>query len=378
MKRVLMSAISVSFLLSACGSDSSKDASEETEEKNNQAPNDTTKQQGKSDNQEDSKETKGVETVVGNLDTPWSITKTSDTFYLTERPGKIVKIKGDKKVKQKVNLKEDISTAAEAGLLGLALAPDFEKSKVAYAYYTYENNDGQFNRIVKLILDGDTWNEEKVLLDDIPSGQYHHGGRLKIGPDNKLYATTGDASDEQNAQDKNSLGGKILRLNLDGSKPSDNAISNSYIYSYGHRNSQGMVWSSDDKMYASEHGNQANDEINEITKGHNYGWPVIEGKEEQSNMESPLFTSGIDDTWAPSGLALHDGIIYSAALRGEGIMKFDITNNKTNKVASDYGRIRDIYIVNNKLYFISNNSDGRGNPSDNDDKFYKVSLSELK
>ncbi|MEB8068631.1 PQQ-dependent sugar dehydrogenase [Mammaliicoccus fleurettii] len=378
MKNVLMSAISVCFLLSACGSDSSKDASEKTEETNNQTQNNATKQQGESDNQKDSKETKGVETVVDNLDTPWSIAKTSDTFYLTERPGKIVKIKGDKKIEQKVNLEEDVSTAAEAGLLGLVLAPDFENSNEAYAYYTYENNDGQFNRIVKLKLDGDTWNEEALLLDDIPSGQYHHGGRLKIGPDNKLYATTGDASDEQNAQDRNSLGGKILRLNLDGSKPSDNAFSNSYVYSYGHRNPQGMVWTSDDKMYASEHGNQANDEINEITKGHNYGWPVIEGNEEKSNMESPLFTSGSDDTWAPSGLAYHDGIIYSAALRGEGIMKFDINNNKMNKVASDYGRIRDVYIVNNEIYFISNNSDGRGNPSGNDDKLYKVSLSQLK
>lgn len=378
MKSVLVSAISLSFLLSACGSDSSEDSNNQTEEHKEQSQNDNSKQQRDSDKEQDRKQTKGVEVVTDRLDTPWSIIKTGNIFYLTERPGKIVKVEDGKKTEQDVKLKEDVSTASEAGLLGLALAPDFEDSHEAYAYYTYENDKGQFNRIVKLKLDDHTWTEEQVLLDDIPSGQFHHGGRLKIGPDDKLYATAGDASDEENAQDKKSLGGKILRLNLDGSKPSDNAFSNSYVYSYGHRNPQGIVWTTDDKMYASEHGNQANDEINEITKGKNYGWPVIEGNEEKASMETPLFTSGSDDTWAPSGLAFHDGIIYSAALRGEGIMKFDIAQDKMDKVATDYGRIRDVYIENETLYFISNNSDGRGNPSNKDDKLYKVSLRQLK
>lgn len=130
-------------------------------------------------------------------------------------------------------------------------------------------------------------------------------------------------------------------------------------------------------MYASEHGNQANDEINEIKEGQNYGWPVIEGNEENDNMETPIFTSGSDDTWAPSGIAFKDGIIYSAALRGEGIMKFDVEKDEMKKVATKYGRIRDVYNVNDDLYFVSNNTDGRGNPSQNDDKMYKVSLSQL-
>ncbi|MGK9045299.1 PQQ-dependent sugar dehydrogenase [Mammaliicoccus vitulinus] len=378
MKSVLVSAISVSFLLSACGIDSNEDSNNQTEERKEQAQKDNRKQQPDTDKKQDHKQTKGVEIVTDRLDTPWSIVKTGNIIYLTERPGKIVKVEDGKKTEQDVKLKEDVSTASEAGLLGLALAPDFEDSHEAYAYYTYENGNGQFNRIVKLKLDDHTWTEAQVLLDNIPSGQYHHGGRLKIGPDEKLYATTGDASNEENAQNKKSLGGKILRLNLNGSKPSDNAFSNSYVYSYGHRNPQGMVWTKDNKMYASEHGNQANDEINEMTKGKNYGWPEIEGDEEKASMETPLFTSGSDDTWAPSGLAFHDGILYSAALRGEGIMKFDIAHNKMDKVATDYGRIRDVYIENETLYFISNNSDGRGNPSNKDDKLYKVSLSQLK
>lgn len=372
MKRLMISAISASFILSAC----SNDSRDETEDKGKQTQNEMEHEQSQSDDNQDRKETKGIETVAQGLDTPWSIAKSNDVFYLSERPGKIIKIDGNKKNEQQVDLDKEVSTAAEAGLLGFVLAPDFKDSQEAYAYYTYEDN-GQFNRIVKLKLENDTWKEEEVLIDKIPSGQYHHGGRLKIGPDDKLYATTGDASDEQNAQDKDTLGGKILRINLDGSKPKDNPISNSYVYSYGHRNLQGIVWTPDGQMYASEHGNQANDEINEIKEGHNYGWPVIEGNEENNNMETPIFTSGSDDTWAPSGIAFKDGIIYSAALRGEGIMKFDVEKDEMKKVATKYGRIRDVYIVNDDLYFVNNNTDGRGNPSQNDDKMYKVSLSQL-
>lgn len=372
MKRLMISAISASFILSAC----SNDSKEETEDKIKQTQNEMEHEQSQSDDNQERKETKGIETVAQGLDTPWSIARSDDVFYLSERPGKIIKIDGNKKTEQQVDLDKEVSTAAEAGLLGFVLAPDFKDSKEAYAYYTYEDN-GQFNRIVKLKLENDTWKEDEVLIDKIPSGQYHHGGRLKIGPDDKLYATTGDASDEQNAQDKDTLGGKILRINLDGSKPKDNPISNSYVYSYGHRNPQGIVWTPDGQMYASEHGNQANDEINEIKEGQNYGWPVIEGNEENDNMETPIFTSGSDDTWAPSGIAFKDGIIYSAALRGEGIMKFDVEKDEMKKVATKYGRIRDVYIVNDDLYFVSNNTDSRGNPSQNDDKMYKVTLSQL-
>ena len=372
MKRLMISAISASFILSAC----SNDSRDETEDKGKQTQNEMEHEQSQSDDNQERKETKGIETVAQGLDIPWSIARSDDVFYLSERPGKIIKIDGNKKTEQQVDLDKEVSTAAEAGLLGFVLAPDFKDSKEAYAYYTYEDNN-QFNRIIKLKLENDTWKEDEVLIDKIPSGQYHHGGRLKIGPDDKLYATTGDASDEQNAQDKDTLGGKILRINLDGSKPKDNPISNSYVYSYGHRNPQGIVWTPDGKMYASEHGNQANDEINEIKEGQNYGWPVIEGNEENDNMETPIFTSGSDDTWAPSGIAFKDGIIYSAALRGEGIMKFDVEKDEMKKVATKYGRIRDVYIVNDDLYFVSNNTDGRGNPSQNDDKMYKVSLSQL-
>ncbi len=217
-----------------------------------------------------------------------------------------------------------------------------------------------------------------MLLDKIPSGRVHHGGRLEIGPDNKLYATAGDATEPSLAQDKNALAGKILRLNLDGSIPNDNPFQNSYVYSYGHRNSQGIVWAPDGTMYASEHGNNRNDEINRIEPGQNYGWPVIEGNVSQEGMMTPIFTSGNDTTWAPSGMDFYDGKLYVAALRGTALLAFDIEKKEYREVITGLGRIRDVYIEGEMLYFVTNNTDGCGNPQPNDDKLYKISFSQLK
>ncbi|WP_406566422.1 PQQ-dependent sugar dehydrogenase [Jeotgalibacillus aurantiacus] len=316
-----------------------------------------------------------IETVAENLEIPWAIDHQDDTFYITERTGSIVKVEGDQEERQAVELKEELATAAEAGLLGFVLAPDFQESQMAYAYYTYENGDGQFNRIVTLRLDDGVWTEEDLLLDEIPSGNVHHGGRLKMGPDDKLYATAGDAAEVDLAQEVDSLGGKILRLNLDGSVPYDNPFPDSYVYSYGHRNPQGLTWSPDGTMYASEHGNSSNDEINEIEAGQNYGWPIIEGDEERDDMVSPLFTSGDDSTWAPSGMAYYDGKIYVASLRGTAVLEFDPATNEQRTFVSGLGRIRDLIIDEDTLYFVSNNTDGRGNTGENDDKLYRVSLS---
>jgi glucose/arabinose dehydrogenase len=315
--------------------------------------------------------------LAENLETPWYIAKFENTFYLTEKTGSIVKVENGKMDRQSVKFEKEISTASEAGLLGFALAPDFLESHRAYAYYTYEDNSGQFNRIITLRLEDNVWREESLLLDKIPSGTYHHGGRLKIGPDEKLYATTGDASESDLAQDPNSLGGKIIRMNLDGSIPNDNPFPNSYLYSYGHRNPQGITWSSDGTTYAGEHGNDANDEINIIDAGQNYGWPIIEGHEEQGGMVSPQFTSGDGETWAPSGMDYYNEKLYVAALRGSAVLEFDLKTGGYREVTNGLGRIRDVLIKDDSLYLISNNTDGRGALQENDDKLYRISLSEL-
>ncbi len=318
-----------------------------------------------------------MELVMENLEVPWSIQKLGGTFYLTERPGHIVKIENGKMERQKVELQKELSTAAEAGLLGFVLSPDFSESNMAYAYYTYEDDAGQFNRVVTLHLEDNVWSEEELLLDRIPSGAYHHGGRLKIGPDEKLYATTGDATVRDSAQDIDSLGGKILRMNLDGTIPKDNPDADSYVYSYGHRNPQGLVWSPDGELFASEHGNNANDEINRIEAGENYGWPLIEGKQEQEGMVSPLFTSGAETTWAPSGMSFYNGKLYVAALRGTAVLAFDPASGEQKEIVTGLGRIRDVLADGDYLYFITNNTDGRGEPQDNGDKLYRLPLSGL-
>lgn len=357
-------------LLSACTVNEQPDTSTESEESVEQNEVDT------DDIEQDDTEN-GIEVVADNLDVPWTIEEFENTIYLTERPGTILTITDGTIDRQELELEEDISSASEAGLLGFVLSPDFSETNEAYAYYTYEGSEGQFNRIVLLVLEDNTWSESDVILDQIPSGSVHHGGRLKIGPDEMLYVTTGDAATPEIAQDLDSLGGKILRLNLDGSVPDDNPFTDSYVYSYGHRNSQGLTWGTDDTLYSSEHGDSANDEVNLIEPGENYGWPVIEGEEEQEDMVSPLFTSGQDNTWAPSGMAYHENKIYVSALRGNAVLEFDLETNEERELFTEFGRIRDVYIDGEYLYFISNNTDGRGEPEEDDDKLYRILISEI-
>lgn len=364
MKRFLYVLAAMLMILAGCsgGEDSSKQVEEKKE---------------KPQDQQAIVPVAHLEAVAEKLQVPWSINKLGESFYLSERPGTIVKVEEGRMVRQKVSLKKELSQAAEAGLLGFVLAPDFEQSNKAFAYYTYENGTGQFNRIVELNLKNDEWIEGRLLLDKIPSGRVHHGGRLKIGPEGKLYATAGDAAaTPEIAQDLNSLGGKILRMNLDGSVPEDNPFTGSYVYSYGHRNPQGMAWAKDGTMYASEHGPSAHDEINVIERGKNYGWPEISGDETKQGMVTPLFQSG-DNTWAPSGMAVHDGKLYVATLRGNALREFDPAAKTTREVVTGVGRIRDVLIDGGYVYFISNNTDGRGTPAAGDDKLYRVRVEEV-
>lgn len=314
------------------------------------------------------------ESLAVKLHTPWAINYSDGDFYLSERPGTITAVKNGESIRQSVELQKPLSSVSEAGLLGFVLAPDFSETNEAYAYYTYEEDGLPFNRIIQLELQNDQWRETGVLIDGIPSGNVHHGGRLALGPDGKLYATAGDASKPELAQDLDSLAGKILRLNLNGSIPEDNPFPNSYVYSYGHRNPQGLAWAGDGTMYASEHGPSANDEINEITAGTNYGWPEITGDETKDGMESPLFTSGDNQTWAPSGIAYHEGKLYAAGLRGEAVLRFDLETGEIEEYISNLGRMRDVLVSDGQLYYISNNTDGRGTPGENDDQLYTVPL----
>lgn len=318
----------------------------------------------------------GVEVVAENLSIPWSIQKAGQVFYISERTGTIARVENGRVRRQRAILEKPLAKADEAGLLGFILDPRFDENKRAFAYYTYTDSRGQFNRAVTLNYDGEQWTEERILLDRIPSAAYHHGGRLKIGSDQKLYITTGDATRPESAQDLSSLNGKILRMNLDGSIPADNPFPNSFVYSYGHRNPQGLAWING-SLYESEHGQYAHDEVNRIKPGANYGWPVIQGTEKKNGMEAPLFQSG-EETWAPSGIVTYKDKIYTATLRGNAVREFNLSEGKSRPVITGLGRIRDVYIDGEYLYFVSNNTDGRGNPLKNDDKLYRVLLNDIK
>ncbi|TYS17967.1 PQQ-dependent sugar dehydrogenase [Rossellomorea vietnamensis] len=339
--------------------------------------NSPSEQPGEPETQETtSRENPDVEVAAENLEVPWSINKAGNTIYINERTGGIIELKDGEAARMDVSLKEPLAQVPEAGFLGFVLHPQFPDNPSAFGYYTYQNSSSPHNRVVVLNLEGEEWKEGETLLDDIPSGQYHHGGRLEIGPDNKLYITTGDATEEDIAQDQQSLGGKILRMNLDGSVPKDNPFGDSYVFSYGHRNPQGLAWTEAGELYSTEHGPSAMDEINLIQAGANYGWPVMTGDKERDGMQPPVIHSG-NDTWAPSGAAIHENQLYFAALRGQGVKKLSLDSGEVEDVLSGFGRIRDVFIEEEILYFVSNNTDGRGSPAEGDDKLYRVPLSLL-
>lgn len=323
---------------------------------------------------------KGGYTVAGTkLDVPWSMQFSGNTVYITQRGGGIVQIKNGKQTIQKVQTKKPLRVVGEAGLTGFVLDPKFTKNKMAYIYHAYEKNGQGFNRIVKVKLVGNVWKEQSKLVEGIPGGRIHEGGRLAFGPDGMLYSTAGETNVRELSQDLDSLGGKILRMTSTGKVPKDNPIKNSYVYAYGLRNSQGITWTSDGKLYASDHGPSGApipgggtdrtglDEMNLIKPGSNYGWPKIMGTETAPNMVSPLYVAS-SKAIAPSGIATTpDDKILVATLAGKSLKEFDPISKKMTDILTDVGRVRDVAIHNGKIYVITNNTAG-GTPEKNDDR----------
>lgn len=315
-----------------------------------------------------------TETVTDNLDTPWEIQFDGETVYMTLRGGSIAKVENGEQTQQPIALSPEVLEEGEGGLLGFALAPDFAQSRIAYVYHTYGEGSGIHNRVIRIeeAADGASWSETAVLLDDIPGARVHDGGRIAFGPDGMLYVTTGDAQDESSSQDTGSAAGKILRMTPDGKVPQDNPIGGSLVYSYGHRNSQGIDWLEDGTMYASEHGPSGNpgghDEMNWIRPGSNYGWPDVMGDESGEGFTPPLYHTG-ETAIAPSGIAaMPDGKLLVANLKGESLMVFDPENGEMTELLNGIGRIRDVAVQNGQIYIITNNTDGRGSPAEDDDK----------
>lgn len=309
-----------------------------------------------------------IEIIAQNLNVPWEIAFLPDSSILiTERDGYLIHLPSKKSLAI-----DNVNQSGEGGLLGMALHPNFIENNYLYLYMT-TNND---NRVVRYIYSEHELVEDKIIIKDIEKARFHNGGRIKFGSDNYLYITTGDAQKTQLSQDLNSLAGKILRVDEDGNFVEANPFGD-FIYSYGHRNPQGITWDSNGNLWSSEHGPTAQDEINLIIAGKNYGWPIISGDEKRSDMESPMLFSGYDYTWAPSGMTYYKGSIFFAGLRGQAIYQAKIENQEIIDFLvhfkEDFGRIRSINLGPDEMfYIITNNTDGRGRAKEGDDKLIKI------
>lgn len=332
-----------------------------------------------------------AETVVAqDLKIPWEIAflpngesaestgSEEPSLLVTERPGTLRRIGANGQV---FNIK-GVVHKGEGGLLGLALHPEFEQNQQLYLYLTTQSGDGLVNRVERYQLQGDQLTNRTVIIDGIPGAAFHDGGRIAFGPDGLLYITAGDAGEPELAQDTSSLAGKILRLNSDGSVPDDNPFGNA-VYSYGHRNPQGLAWDDQGRLWATEHGPSGlasgHDELNLIERGANYGWPVIRGDETAAGMRQPIAHSGAEETWAPAGVAFLEGSLFFAGLRGEALYEASPLTSSQFKLKTHFhtklGRLRAVAVgPDGWLYMTTSNTDGRGTVRPGDDKIIKFNV----
>ncbi len=265
------------------------------------------------------------------------------------------------------------STGGEGGLLGLALSPRYATDKMLYAYHT----TGSDNRVVRMRYDAGQLGAPQVILSGIPRNRFHNGGRIIFGPDGMLYIGTGDAQSSANAQNKASLGGKILRITPDG-KPAPGNPFQSPVFSYGHRNVQGLWFDSAGRLWASEFGDSSKDEVNLIVAGRNYGWPTCEGACGKSGLVDPVHEWPVAQA-SPSGLCIVDNVIFMASLRGTRLWRMEINGSTVDHVTASfvgtYGRLRTILRApDGSLWLTTSNTDNNGTPRSGDDRILRIRL----
>lgn len=306
--------------------------------------------------------------IVTGLRAPWGLAFLPDgNALLTERDsGRVLRLAGGKATE--VARIPGVVHQSESGLLGIAVPPNFAQSQLIYVYYTTSSD----NRIARFKLG----EQPQPILTGIPKASIHNGGRIAFGPDGQLYAGTGDAGTTSNAQNVNSLGGKVLRMTPDGKPAPGNPFAGSVVYSLGHRNVQGLAWRGQ-QLYASEFGQNTFDEFNRIQAGKNYGWPIVEGTGNDPRYTNPLVTWATSDA-SPSGLAIRGDNAYLACLGGQKLYRVPLNADGTAGRpvalhAGEFGRLRHVVVApDNSLWVITNNTDGRGTPRPNDDQILKL------
>lgn len=329
-----------------------------------------------------------LETVVTGLEVPWSLAFAPDgRLFVTERPGRVRIVQNGVLVADPALTLDDVSASGESGLLGLALHPQFATNHLVYLVYTARRGSAAVNRLVRYREVANTLAERAILLDDMAGATIHDGSRVRFGPDGKLYVTMGDAAVANLAQQISSPNGKILRLNDDGTTPPDNPFS-SPVYSYGHRNPQGIDWHPvTGDLWETEHGATANDEVNRIDAGSNYGWPVIEGATARPDMETPVIFFSPTSV-APSGASFYRGSaiagfrndLFFATLAGRHLHRVHFDPSDPRRVLAHerllegrFGRLRDVVSgPDGALYFSTCNRDGRGSPVTGDDRIIRI------
>ena len=335
-----------------------------------------------------------IEKVVGGLEVPWSIVWAPDgRMIVAERPGRVRVVENGTLKPQPLYVVPDVEESGESGLMSLALHPQFSSNRFLYLSYAYTKDSSVFVRVVRFREASEGLVDRKVIIEDLPAAQYHAGCRIRFGPDGKLYITTGDATKRPLAQQLNSLAGKTLRLNDDGTVPPDNPFvgqqnARPEIWSIGHRNAQGMDWQpGSNLMFQTEHGPSGfdgpggGDEVNIVEKGKNYGWPVVHHKENRDGLEPPLLE--YTPACAPASGAFYRGSVFPqfkgnfffGCLRGERLIRVVLDGRRVvsqEDLAKDYGRIRDVAEgPDGLLYFSTSNRDGRGKAASDDDRILR-------
>ncbi len=347
---------------------------------------------------------------VENLEAPWALVFLPDGRALvSERPGRIRLIEGGRLAAKPyaelattsgaagiMGVLTRLVTGGEGGLMGLAVHPRFPAPPFVYAMHTYRDDGRTGNRVIRLIDEGDRARFDRVIVDGIPGAPLHNGGRIGFGPDGMLYVTTGEVFDAERAQDLKSLGGKILRVTADGQVPADNPFPGSPVWSYGHRNPQGLAWHpATGELFASEHGPSgeygvsAHDEINVVRRGANYGWPRAVGAPGVAPYVDPI-VAWKETAVPPAGIAFWRGDLYLAALGAGSLIRIGVARGvyhtsagwRVTRIerwfaegprASVLGRLRAVRVgPDGLLYFTTSNRDGRGNPRPGDDKIYRL------
>lgn len=317
-------------------------------------------------------------TIATGLDVPWSIVflPTGVALVSQRDTGVIARVSASGRVRTVGTVPgvlSNVDHGGEAGLLGLALAPDFAASGWLYAYHTAA--DG--NRVVWMRYRGGILGSPHTILTGIASSIHHNGGGLAFGPDGHLFVSTGDAEDAASAQDRTSLNGKILRLTADGRVPSGNPFGNE-VWTYGHRNVEGLAFDDRGQLWASEFGDKAADELNLIVKGGNYGWPFVEGRSSNPSYRNPLATWPTS-ACSPSGIAITRGRAWLGALQGQCVYSVVLSGSDAGRVqrylTGTHGRLRSVAVApDGSLWVGTSNRDGRATPSAGDDRLLRVAL----